>query len=164
MDLITPDLGLIFWTGLVFLLLMFILTKFIWKPILSAVKTREDNIQGALDMAEKTKAEMKKLQAQNENLLKEARVERDQMIKEAKETSVRMVEEAKNKAKDEAERVVKAAQATIAAEKNAALAELKTQVASIALEIAEKVVREEMTAGDKQKAMASKLAEDISLN
>ena len=164
MDLITPDLGLIFWTGLVFLLLMFILTKFIWKPILSAVKTREDNIQGALDMAEKTKAEMKKLQAQNENLLKEARVERDQMIKEAKETSVRMVEEAKSKAKEEADRVVKSAQATIAAEKNAALAELKTQVASIALEIAEKVVREEMTAGDKQKAMASKLAEDISLN
>lgn len=164
MDLITPDLGLMFWTGLVFLLLMFVLTKFIWKPILGAVKSREDNIREALETAEKTKAEMKQLQAKNENLLKDARAERDQLIKDAKETSVRMIEEAKNKAKEEAEKVMKNAHASISAEKNAAIAELKTQVAGIALEIAEKVVREEMSNGDKQKAMASKLAEGISLN
>lgn len=164
MDLITPDIGLIFWTGLVFLLLMFVLTKFIWKPILNAVKSREDNIQEALDTAEKTKAEMKKLQAQNENLLKEARIERDQMIKDAKETSNRMIDEAKTKAKAEADKIMQNAQVSIASEKNAAIAELKTQVASIAIEIAEKVVREEMSKDEKQKAMASKLAEGISLN
>lgn len=164
MDLITPDLGLIFWTGLVFLLLMFILTKFIWKPILGAVKSREENIHDALEMAEKTKAEMKMLQAQNENLLKEARVERDSMIKDAKETATKMVDDAKNRAKEEAEKVLTSAQLAITAEKNAALAELKTQVASMALEIAEKIVRDELSAGDKQKKMASQLAEEISLN
>lgn len=164
MDLITPDLGLIFWTGLVFLLLMFILTKFIWKPLMGAVKARETNIQEALEMAEKTKAEMKKLQTQNENLLKEARIERDSMIKDAKEVSTRMVEEAKAKAKAEAEKVLANAQLAIAAEKNAALTELKTQVATMALEIAEKVVRQELAGADQQKQMASKLAEEISLN
>lgn len=164
MDLITPDLGLIFWTGLVFLLLMFILTKFIWKPILGAVKTREDNIQDALDLAEKTKAEMKKLQTQNENLLKEARAERDEMIKDAKATSTKMIDDSRNKAKEEAEKIIKNAQASIAAEKNAAIAELKNKVATIALEIAEKVVHEQMTDDDKQKALASKFAENIRLN
>lgn len=164
MDLITPDLGLIFWTGLVFLLLMFILTKFIWKPILGAVKTREDNIQDALDLAEKTKAEMKKLQTQNENLLKEARAERDEMIKDAKATSTKMIDDSRNKAKEEAEKIIKNAQASIAAEKNAAIAELKNQVATIALEIAEKVVHEQMTDDAKQKALASKFAENIRLN
>jgi F-type H+-transporting ATPase subunit b len=164
MDLITPDLGLIFWTGLVFLLLMFILTKFIWKPLMGAVKARETNIQEALEMAEKTKAEMKKLQTQNENLLKEARIERDSMIKDAKEVATRMVEDAKTKAKAEAEKVLANAQLAIAAEKNAALTELKTQVATMALEIAEKVVRRELAGADQQKQMASKLAEEISLN
>ncbi|MDX1652879.1 MAG: F0F1 ATP synthase subunit B [Brumimicrobium sp.] len=164
MDLITPDLGLIFWTGLVFLLLMFVLAKFIWKPILSAVKNREENIQEALDMAVKTKAEMKKLQTQNENLLKEARVERDQMIKEAKETANKVIEEAKTKAKEEADKVLNNARASITAEKNAAITELKTQVASVALEIAEKVIREELSSDEKQRVLASKLAEDISLN
>jgi F-type H+-transporting ATPase subunit b len=164
MDLITPDLGLIFWTGLVFLLLMFILTKFIWKPLMGAVKARETNIQEALEMAEKTKAEMKKLQTQNENLLKEARIERDSMIKDAKEVATRMVEEAKTKAKAEAEKVLANAQLAIAAEKNAALTELKTQVATMALEIAEKVVRQELAGADQQKQMASKLAEEINLN
>lgn len=164
MDLITPDLGLIFWTGLVFLLLMFILTKFIWKPILGAVKTREDNIQDALDLAEKTKAEMKKLQKQNENLLKEARAERDEMIKDAKATSTKMIDDSRNKAKEEADKIMKNAQVSIAAEKHAAIADLKNQVATIALEIAEKVVHEQMTDDEKQKALASKFAEDIRLN
>lgn len=164
MDLITPDIGLIFWTGLVFLLLMFVLTKFIWKPLMGAVKNREENIQEALDMAKKTKAEMQELQTKNENLLKEARVERDQMIKEAKETSTRMIDEAKSKAKEEANKIVESARASIETEKNAAITELKSQVATVALEIAEKVIREELSSGDKQKELATKLADDISLN
>lgn len=164
MDLVTPDLGLIFWTGLVFLLLLFILTKFAWKPMLNAINTREANIQDALDMAKKTKAEMEQLQSQNENALKEARVERDQMIKEAKATSDEMIEAAKAKAKVEADKIIETAKASIETEKNAAIAELKTQVASISLEIAEKILREELSTKDKQAQLAENYVQDINLN
>lgn len=164
MDLITPDLGLIFWTGLTFIILLFILTKFIWKPIMSAVNKREDNIQDALDMAKKTKAEMEKLQTQNENLLKEARIERDDMIKEAKATSNSMIDSAKDKAKAEADNIIENAKNSIEAEKNAAVAELKNQVASISLEIAEKIIREELSSDEKQKQLAESFAKDINLN
>lgn len=164
MDLITPDLGLVFWTGLTFIILMFILTKFIWKPIMAAVNKREDNIQEALDMAKKTKAEMEKLQTQNANLLKEARIERDEMIKEAKITSDGMIDSAKNKAKEEADKIVENARISIEAEKNAAVAELKNQVATIALEIAEKIIRQELSSDEKQKQLAESFAKDINLN
>lgn len=164
MDLITPDLGLVFWTGLTFIILMFILTKFIWKPIMAAVNKREDNIQEALDMAKKTKAEMEKLQTQNANLLKEARIERDEMIKEAKITSDAMIESAKSKSKVEADKIVENARVSIEAEKNAAVAELKNQVATIALEIAEKILRQELSTDEKQKQLAERFAKDINLN
>lgn len=164
MDLITPELGLLFWTGLVFVFLLIILTKFIWKPILSSVNAREQKISDALELAEKTKAEMKALQAANENLLAEARAERDAIVKDAKETATRMVEDAKNAAKTESAKVVEAARQTIAAEKAAAISELKTQVAAFSLEIAEKIVRGELASDEKQKALASQLAGDINLN
>lgn len=164
MELVTPQLGLIFWTGLVFLLLLFILTKFIWKPILNAVNTREQNISDALELAEKTKIEMKALQSQNENLLKEARAERDAIVKDAKEVASKMVEDAKTAAKTESEKVMASARAAIESDKVAAIAELKTQVAVISLEIAEKIIRGELKADDKQKALAEKLAGDINLN
>lgn len=158
------SIGMFFWQTLLFLVLLFLLRKFAWKPILNAVNSREENIQEALDMAVKTKAEMKKLQTQNENLVKEARVERDQMIKEAKETGNKLVEDSKKKAKEEADKIIENARASINSEKNAAIAELKGQVASVAIEIAEKVLRENLSSSDKQKTLASKLAEDISLN
>jgi len=164
MDLVTPDLGLLFWTGLVFLILLFLLAKFAWKPILNAVNDREAKISDALAVAEKTQAEMKELQSQNEALLKEARAERDAMIKEAKETASKMVEDAKGAAKTEADKVLASARETINAEKAAAVAELKTQVAAFSIEIAEKVVRGELASDDKQKALAEKLAEDINMN
>ena len=164
MDLILPDFGLLFWPGLVLIILMFILTKFIWKPILSSVNARSEKIAEALEMAEKTKAEMKSLQAANENLLKEARAERDAIVKDAKETATKMVEDAKTAAKVESEKVVAAARQTIASEKVAAIAELKTQVASFSIEIAEKIVRAELSSDAKQKALAEKMAGDINLN
>lgn len=164
MGLITPDLGLLFWTGLVFVLLLVVLTKFIWKPILSSVNTREQKITDALELAEKTKAEMHALQAANENLLKEARAERDAIVKDAKETAVKMVEDAKNAAKSEANKIVESARATINTEKTAAIAELKNQVAAISLEIAEKIIRGELSSDEKQKALAEKMAGDINLN
>jgi|SRR5690554_30533 len=164
MDLITPDIGLIFWTGLTFLLLMFVLTKFVWKPIMGVVNKREQNIQEALDMAKKTKAEMEQLQTKNANLLKEARIERDEMIKEAKETTVQMIESAKAKAKEEADKIIENARISIEAEKTAAMSELRKDVAGIALEIAEKIIREELSSDEKQRKLAQSFADDINLN
>lgn len=164
MELVTPDLGLLFWTGIVFCILLFLLAKFAWKPILSAVNAREEKITSALELAVKTKEEMKTLQAANENLLKEARAERDSMIKDAKEVASKMVDDAKGTAKVEADKLVAAARESINAEKGAAIAELKTQMAAFSIEIAEKVVRGELSSSDKQKALADKLVDDINLN
>lgn len=164
MDLILPDYGLLFWTGLVFVLLLFVLTKFAWKPILNAVNTREKNIAEALELAEKTKAEMQALQAQNENLLKEARAERDKIVKDAHEIAAKMVEDSKANAKAESAKIITAAHQAIEVEKSAAISELKAHVAALSIEIAEKIVRSELASDDKQKALASKLAEDINLN
>ncbi len=164
MDLILPDFGLLFWTGLVFICLLFILAKFIWKPILSAVNEREQKISESLELAVKTKAEMVALQAQNENLLKEARAERDAIVKDARETANRMIEEAKAASKSEAEKITISARQAIQVEKAAAMSELKSHVAALSIEIAEKIVRTELSSDDKQKALASKLAEDINLN
>lgn len=164
MGLITPDLGLLFWTGIVFVILLFILTKFAWKPILNMVNEREQKISDALALAEKTKLEMVQLQAQNEDLLKEARRERDALIKDAKETSDKMIEDAKSKSKVEAEKVLADARASIVAEKSAAVAELKNQMVSFSIEIAEKIVRENLASAEKQEALAEKLVADINLN
>ena len=164
MDLITPDLGLMFWTGLVFLLLMFVLTKFVWKPILAAVNSREQSITASLELAEKTMNEMKALQAQNENLLKEARAERDSIVKDAREIAAKMVEDSKNNAKLEAEKIIVSAREAVNNEKTAAMAEIKTQIAILSIEIAEKVVKGELSSNDKQKALSEKLAADFNLN
>lgn len=164
MDLITPDLGLMFWTGLIFVLLLFILTKFIWKPILAAVNSREKNISDSLELAERTMNEMKALQAQNENLLKEARAERDSIVKEAREIAAKMVEDSKNNAKLEAEKIIVSAREAVNNEKTAAMAEIKTQIAILSIEIAEKVVKGELSSNDSQKALSEKLAADFNLN
>jgi len=164
MDLVTPNLGLMFWTGLIFVLLLFILTKFIWKPILSAVNTREKSISDSLELAEKTMAEMKTMQAQNESLLKEARAERDAIVKEAREVAVKMVEDSKNNAKVEAEKIITSAREAINNEKISAIAELKTQIAEFSIQIAEKVVRGELASDEKQTALSEKLAADFKLN
>jgi F-type H+-transporting ATPase subunit b len=164
MDLVTPNLGLMFWTGLIFVLLLFILTKFIWKPILSAVNTREKSISDSLELAEKTMAEMKTMQAQNESLIKEARAERDAIVKEAREVAVKMVEDSKNNAKVEAEKIITSAREAINNEKISAIAELKTQIAEFSIQIAEKVVRGELASDEKQTALSEKLAADFKLN
>lgn len=164
MDLVTPAIGQMFWGGLVFIILLILLKKFAWKPILSAIDERDKGITESIELANKTKAEMKQLQAQNETLLKEARVERDKMIKEASETSKRIIAESKDAAKVESAKIVADAQQVINSEKQAAVAELKTQMAAFSLEIAEKVIKGELSSDDKQKALAEKLAEDISVN
>ena len=158
------SVGLFFWQTVLFLALLLLLRKYAWKPILNAVNEREQKIADSLSQAEKAKEEMANLQAQNENLLKEARAERDAMIKDAKETASKMVNDAKDAAKEEGAKLLTAAKESIAAEKAAAISELKTQVAAFSIEIAEKVVKGELASDDKQKALADKLAEDINLN
>ncbi len=164
MDLILPDYGLLFWTGLVFCLLLFLLAKYAWKPILNAVNAREQKIQEALDLADKTRAEMQELQAENEKILKEARSERDALIKDAQEIANKLVDEAKNKAKIEATKIVESAKASISMEKAAAITDLKNQLAGYSLSIAEKIVRGDLASDEKQKALANKLADDINMN
>ena len=158
------SVGLFFWQTLLFVALILLLKKFAWKPILDAVNEREQGIKNALDSAEQAKQEMANLQADNEKLLKEARAERDAMIKEARDIKNKMINDAKEEAKGEADKMVAQAQAAIESEKKAAIADLKNQVASLSLEIAEKVVRENLSSDDKQQKLVKNLLDDSSLN
>lgn len=158
------SVGLFFWQTVLFLALLFLLRKFAWKPILNAVNEREQKISDSINQAEKAQKELELLKAQNEDLLKEARAERDAMIKDAKASASKIVDEAKSAAKTESAKLLEAARASIESEKVAAIAELKTQVAAFSIEIAERLVRSELSASDKQKALAEKLADDINMN
>ena len=164
MELSTPEFGLLFWTGISFLILLFILRKFAWKPILGAVNTREQSIQDALASAEAAKREMENLKADNERILQEARAEREAMMKEAREIKAKMISDAKEDAKESADKMIVQAQAAIESEKKAAVAELKSQVASLSVEIAEKVVKHELSDKDKQLKLVENLLSDATLN
>ena len=163
MDLLTPGIGLIFWTTLVFLLLMFILAKFAWRPILNAVKDREDSINEALNSAEKAKAEMVALSSKNEDLLQEARLERDALMKEAREIREKMIADSKGIAKTEADKMIASARESIETEKAAAVADFKNQVSDFALDIAERIIRTELSSDSKQQDLAKSLVKDIKL-
>jgi F-type H+-transporting ATPase subunit b len=158
------SIGLFFWQAVVFVLLLLLLRKFAWKPILNAVNEREQGIKNALDSAEKAKLEMANLQADNEKLLQEARAERESMMKEAREIKTKMIADAKEEAQAEANKVIANAQAAIQNEKKAAVAELKDQVASLSLEIAEKVVKAELSGKDKQLKLVEDMLKDATLN
>ncbi|GGD79897.1 F0F1 ATP synthase subunit B [Planktosalinus lacus] len=157
MDLVTPGFGLVFWTAITFLILLFILKKFAWKPILGAVSSREESIKDALAAAEAARREMENLQADNERILQEARAEREAMLKEARDMKNKMIADAKEDAKLTADKMIAQAQEAIQSEKKAAIAELKGQVASLSLEIAEKVVKQELS----NKGQQEKLVEDM---
>ena len=156
--------GLFFWQIIIFVLLLTLLRKYAWKPILNAVNDREEGIKNALDSAEKAKLEMQNLQADNEKLLQEARSEREVMLKEAREIKAKMIADAKEEAKGEADKMVAQAQAAIESEKKSAIAELKQQVASLSLEIAEKVVKHELSDKDKQLKLVDEMLGDAKLN
>lgn len=158
------SLGLFFWQTLLFVLLLLLLKKYAWKPMLNAVNDREEGIKNALDSAEKAKREMENLQADNQKLLKEARAEREAMLKEARDIKNKMIEDAKDQAKEEAGKLVAQAQASIETEKKAAIAELKAQVANLSIEIAEKVVREELSNKDKQIKLVESMLGEATLN
>ncbi|MCZ6595177.1 MAG: F0F1 ATP synthase subunit B [Bacteroidetes bacterium] len=164
MDLLTPDIGLLFWTFMSFAILFFILKKFAWKPIVKTVNDRENSIKEALASADAAKREMQNLTADNEKLLKEARVQRDAMMKEARELKTKLIADAKEEAKVEGAKMIANAQAAIQSEKKAAIADIKNQVASLSIEIAEKVVTEELSNKDKQLKLVSDLLGDATLN
>ena len=156
--------GLFFWQTLIFLLLVFLLRKFAWKPILDAVNEREDGIKNALLSAEKAKKDMQNLKSDNEKLLAEARVERDVMLKEARDIKDKIVSEAKAEAQVQAGKMIEQAKAAINSEKNAAMAELKNQVSSLSIEIAEKVLKSELTDKASQTKLVEKMLGDVKLN
>ncbi len=164
MDLVIPSIGLIFWTSLVFIILLFLLAKFAWKPILKSVKERETKIETALEASEKAREEMAALKSQNEDLRKEALVERDALLKEAREMKDKIVSEAKNTAKEEGERIIESAREVITNEKMAAVTEIKNQVATLSIEIAEKIVKEKLSTDEKQKTLVDGLVKEINLN
>ena len=154
------SVGLFFWQTLLFIALVLLLKKFAWKPILNAVNEREQGIKDALDSAQKAKEEMANLQADNEKLLKEARAERDAMLKEARDIKNKMISDAKDEAKVEADKMIAQAQAAIESEKKAAIADLKNQVATLSLNIAEKVVKQNLATDDKQQELVKSLLEE----
>lgn len=164
MELLTPDLGLMFWNLLAFLVLLYILRKFAWKPILSSLKTRENNIAESLATAEKVKAEMAQLKSENEALLAKAREERAQMLKEARDIKEKIINEAKDQAKVEANKIITDAQAAITQQKMAALTDVKNQVGNLVIEVAEKVLRRELGDKTQQETFIKKLADEVKLN
>ena len=164
MELVKPEFGLIFWMCISFGIILWILGKFAWKPILKMLSDRENSIQDALDSAERAKEEMKALQAGNEKILAEARHERDLMLKDAREIREKMISEAKGIAATEGERMLKSARENIQNEKMAAITDLKNQVGVLSLEIAEKILKAELASDEKQKALVNTLLKDVNLN
>lgn len=164
MELLTPGTGLIIWQTFVFLLLVLLLARFAWKPILSSLKEREQSIQSALDTAEKARAEMTRLQADNEKLLKEAREERDKMLKEAREATNRMKEEAQLDAKKAADKIIDDARAAIQIEKQAAMKDVRTQVAMFSLQVAERLMKKNLSTDKAQKELVEEFIKDLKVN
>ncbi|WNM19695.1 F0F1 ATP synthase subunit B [Flavobacterium capsici] len=158
------SLGLFILQFVLFIALVFLLKKFAWKPILDAVNEREDGIKNALLSAENAKKEMQNLKSDNEKLLAEARLERDSMMKEAREIKEKMINDAKSEAQVAGEKMIAQAKAAIESEKNAAMAELKAQVSNLSLDIAEKVLKSELSNKESQTKLVEKMLGDVKLN
>jgi F-type H+-transporting ATPase subunit b len=164
MDLLIPGSGLLIWTLLVFLIVLFILKKFAWKPILKGLSDRESSIAASLDTAEKLKVEMAQMKSENETLMTRAREERAVMLKEAKETKDKMISEAKEEARAAAAKIIADAQGIINQQKNAALIDLKNQIGNLVVEVSEKVIRRELADKAGQENYIKQLAAEVKLN
>ncbi|PTD13931.1 F0F1 ATP synthase subunit B [Flavobacterium columnare] len=156
--------GLFFWLIVILTILIVLLAKFAWKPIMESIETREEGIRSALQAAENAKKEMQELQANNERILNEARAERDTMIKEAREIREKMIAEAKEDAQAQGSRLIEQAKASIESEKNAAMAELKMQVSTLSLQIAEKILKDQLSSNDSQVKLVEKMLDEVKLN
>jgi len=160
MELVTPAIGLIFWTTVVFTLLVLLLKKFAWKPILSAVDERNKSIKDSLAQAEKARSEMSELTANNEKIMAQAKVDRDIILKEARDMKNEIISEAKDKASKEADKIVSTAKEQISNEKMKALTELKNHVADLSIDMAEKILKLELSDSSKQKELITKALND----
>ena len=164
MDLITPEYGLFFWQTIVFFILIFLMARFAWKPVLNGLRQREETINDSLASAENARKEMQNLKADNEKLMQEARAERDAVLREARELKEKIVADAAEEAQEKADSIVAQAKSSIEMEKRAAMADIKNQVASLSIEIAEKVVRKELSSKEKQHQMIDDMLGDVTLN
>jgi F-type H+-transporting ATPase subunit b len=158
------EFGLFVWQVLIFVGLIFLLKKFAWKPILDAVNDREEGIKNALLSAENARKEMQNLQADNQRILQEARMERDNMLKDAREIKEKMIADSKEEAQAQGLKMIEQAKAAIESEKNAAMAELKLQVATLSLSIAEKLLKDELSNKEAQTKLVEKMLGDVKLN
>ncbi len=164
MGLVTPDFGLLFWMLLTFLVVMFILKKFAWKPILNSLHERENSIDEALKSADKAREEMAKLKSDNEKILVEARQEKDRILAEARGIKQQIIDDAKNQAQKEAEKMIEAAKLSIANEKNAAISDMKKSIASLSVQIAEKILRQKLAQDKQQEQLVKKYMDKVKLN
>lgn len=164
MELLSPGIGLIFWTLIAFFAVFVILRKYAWKPILASLKERETGIAFAIASADKMKAEMALMKSENEALLAQARDERAKMIKEAKDTTAKMLGEAKERARGEYDRIIAEAQIAIQQQKNAALTDVKNQVGKLVIEVSEKVLHRELSNRNEQENFIKQQAEIVNLN
>lgn len=164
MGLVTPGLGLLIWMSLAFLIVLFLLKKFAWKPILTSLSERENKIDDALKAAERAEQRMKEIEAQNQNLLAEAAKEREAMLKAAREASERTIAEAKDKAAAESAKLLEQARETIHNEKMRALTDIKNEVGRLSIEIAEKLMRDSLNTEAKQNENIERLLNDVKLN
>jgi F-type H+-transporting ATPase subunit b len=164
MELVTPGIGLMFWTTLSFLIVLFLLSKFAWPAILGTIKERESAIENALKAAEKAQEEIERLKIYNDSVLAEAKAERDNILKAGREAKEAIIGEAKDKANVEAEKIIAAARETIHNEKMAAITELKNQVASLSIDIAEKILKEHLSDDQKQKTLVKNMIDEVNLN
>ena len=164
MDLLVPEIGLLVWNTIAFLVLVFLLGKFAWKPIMKAIHEREQSIDDALNKADLAKQEMARLTAQNQDLMQQARAERDEILKEAKTLKDGILNEAKKQAQVEGAKLIEKAKIEIENQKKAALAEVKDQVSTLSLEIAERVLRTQLDDKTKQEALVANLLKDVELN
>ena len=164
MDLVTPDIGLIFWTTVSFAILYFILAKFAWKPILGAVNEREKSIKDALSAAEIAKEEMASLKADNEKILNEAKLQRESLIKEAREIRSKIIADAESEATEKANKLIESAKTAIENEKSAAMKELNNTVVDLSLNIAEKLLSKELDNKEKQQENIQEILENTKLN
>lgn len=158
------SVGLFFWQTLLFVILVFFLRKYAWKPILNAVEEREEGIKNALDSAEKAKQEMENLNADNERILAEARIERDSLLKEAREMKNNIINEAKEQAGSEADKILSSAKEQINNEKMKAITELKNSVADLSIDMATMVLKSELENSEKQKQLVTEALKEVNLN
>lgn len=163
-SLTTPAIGTVVWSTLIFSLFFFLLTKFAWKPILNAVKAREEMIKGSLAAAEKAREDMMKLQSDNEAILRKAREEREVILKDARDVRDKLIAEAKDKASEEAEKLIEKARTGIESEKRKALSEIRDQVATLSVDIASKLLGEQLSKTGEQEKLIDNYLKEIDLN